>query len=154
MKTHSYKSSDQLQKEDGYEEDAMSEKELKVQEKQIVQQENEEIKPEKYFVPAVDIFETDEQVTVVAEMPGVKNTGVDVSLEDDVLTIRGIREDREVDGRLLLQEYESGSYLRRFTMAETIDRENIRASMSGGLLKVELPKAAPARPRRIEVQAG
>ncbi|HEB69120.1 MAG TPA: Hsp20/alpha crystallin family protein [Desulfobulbus sp.] len=132
----------------------MSEKELKVQEKQIVQQENEEIKPEKYFVPAVDIFETDEQVTVVAEMPGVKNTGVDVSLEDDVLTIRGIREDREVDGRLLLQEYESGSYLRRFTMAETIDRENIRASMFGGLLKVELPKAAPARPRRIEVQAG
>lgn len=132
----------------------MGEQELKVQEKQVVQQENETTKPEKYFVPAVDIFETDEQVTVIAEMPGVKNTGVDVSLEDDVLTIRGNREEQEIDGRLLLQEYESGSYLRRFSMAETIDRDKIRASMSGGLLKVELPKAAPARPRRIEVQSG
>ena len=132
----------------------MSEKELKVQEKQIVQQENEETKPEKYFVPAVDIFETDEQVTVIAEMPGVNNTGVDVSLEDDVLTIRGNRKEDKIDGRLLMQEYESGSYLRRFTMAETIDRDKIRASMSGGLLKVELPKAAPAQPRRIEVQSG
>jgi len=132
----------------------MAEHELKVQEKQIVQQDNEETKPEKYFVPAVDIFETDELVTVIAEMPGVKNTGVDVSLEDDVLTIRGNRGNEEIDGRLILHEYESGSYLRRFTMAETIDRDKICASMTGGLLKVELPKAAPAQPRRIEVQAG
>ncbi len=133
----------------------MSEQELQVHEKQMVQQENEATKPEKYFVPAVDIFEDEEKVTVVAEMPGVKNTGVDVALEDDVLTIRGERQDDTPDeGRLLLQEYESGSYLRRFTVAETIDQDNIRAVMTNGLLKVELPKAAPAKPRKIEVQAG
>lgn len=133
----------------------MSEQELQVQEKQMVQQENEATKPEKYFIPAVDIFEDEEKVTVVAEMPGVKNTGVDVALEDDVLTIRGQRqEDTPEEGRLLLQEYESGSYLRRFTVAETIDQDNIRAVMTNGLLKVELPKAAPAKPRKIEVQPG
>ncbi|HHD64714.1 MAG TPA: Hsp20/alpha crystallin family protein [Desulfobulbaceae bacterium] len=132
----------------------MREKELQVQEKQMVQQDSETTKPEKYFIPAVDIFEDEEKVTVMAEMPGVKNTGVDVSLEDDVLTIRGNREEVTLEGRPLLQEYESGSYLRRFTVAETIDQDNIRAAMTNGLLKVELPKAAPAQPRKIEVQAG
>ena len=133
----------------------MSEQELQVQEKQMVQQESEATKPEKYFIPAVDIFEDEDKVTVVAEMPGVKNTGVDVALEDDVLTIRGSQEvDTPQDARLLLQEYESGSYLRRFTVAETIDQDNIKATMSDGLLTVELPKAAPAKPRKIRVQAG
>jgi len=132
----------------------MSEQELQVQEKQMVQQDSEATKPEKYFIPAVDIFEDEEKVTVVAEMPGVKNTGVDVSLEEDVLTIRGNREEDGLKGRTLLQEYESGSYLRRFTVAETIDQENIRAAMTDGLLKVELPKATPAKPRKIEVQVG
>jgi len=132
----------------------MSDKELKVQEKQPVAQENETTKPDRYFVPPVDIFENESRITVIAEMPGVRNTGVDISLEDDVLTIRGEREEEKTGDRLLLQEYESGSYLRRFTMAESIDRDNIKATMSGGLLRVELPKAKPAQPRRIEVQSG
>ena len=133
----------------------MSEHELQVQEKQVVRQDSEETKPIKYFVPAVDIFETDDQVTVIAEMPGVTSEGVDISLEDDVLTIRGQRrEDLPEEGRVLLREYETGSYLRKFTVAETIDQDKIRATMAGGLLKVELPKAEPAKPRRIEVQAG
>ena len=133
----------------------MSEHELQVQEKQVVRQDSEETKPIKYFVPAVDIFETDDQVTVIAEMPGVTTEGVDISLEDDVLTIRGQRrEDLPEEGRILLQEYETGSYLRKFTVAETIDQSKIKATMAGGLLKVELPKAEPAKPRRIEVQAG
>jgi len=131
----------------------MSEKELQVQEKQMVTQEGETTKPDKYFIPAVDIFEDDEKVTVVAEMPGVKNTGVDVALEDDVLTIRGERMPEKIDGRVLLQEYESGSYLRRFTVAETIDQDKIHAVMRDGLLRVELPKAAPAKPRKIKVEA-
>ncbi len=131
----------------------MSEQELQVQEKQMVTQDSETTKPDRYFVPAVDIFEDDEKVTVVAEMPGVKNTGVDVALEDDVLTIRGERMPEKVEGRVLLQEYESGSYLRRFTVAETIDQDKIHATMRDGLLRVELPKSAPAKPRKIKVEA-
>jgi len=131
----------------------MSEQELQVQEKQMVTQDSETTKPDRYFVPAVDIFEDDEKVTVVAEMPGVKNTGVDVALEDDVLTIRGERMPEKIEGRVLLQEYESGSYLRRFTVAETIDQDKIHATMHDGLLRVELPKSAPAKPRKIKVEA-
>jgi HSP20 family protein len=131
----------------------MSEQELQVQEKQMVTQDSETTKPDRYFVPAVDIFEDDEKVTVVAEMPGVKNTGVDVALEDDVLTIRGERMPEKIEGRVLLQEYESGSYLRRFTVAETIDQDKIHATMRDGLLRVELPKSAPAKPRKIKVEA-
>jgi len=132
----------------------MKNEELKVQEKQVAHQESETTKPGNFFIPAVDIFETEEQVTVVAEMPGVNNTGVDVSLEDDVLTIRGTRKDDNNSGRMILQEYESGSYLRKFTVSESIDQEKIQASMTEGLLKVILPKAAPTQPRKIEVQAG
>ncbi len=133
----------------------MSEQELRVQEKQEVQHSGETTKPEKYFVPAVDIFETDKQVTVTAEMPGVSGEGVDISQEDDVLTIRGSKQPEEqTDARILLQEYETGHYLRRFTVSETIDQEKTEASMNDGLLTVVLPKTTPAQPRKIEVKAG
>ena len=132
----------------------MKNEELQVQEKQMAHQGSETTKPGNFFVPAVDIFETDAEVTVVAEMPGVNNTGVDVSLEDDVLTISGTRHEDKDSNRILLQEYESGSYLRRFTVSETIDQNKIKAIMSEGLLKVILPKTAPTQPRRIEVQVG
>ena len=133
----------------------MSEHELKVQQKQEVQHRGETTKPEKYFIPAVDIFETKHDVTVIAEMPGVTVDGIDVMLEDDVLTITGRKEAEEFpDAKILLQEYESGNYQRRFTVAETIDQEKIKASMNDGLLKVVLPKSEPAKPRKIEVQIG
>jgi len=131
----------------------MSEQELKVQHKQEVQHRGETTKPEKYFIPAVDIYETEAEVTVIAEMPGVTASGIDVTLEDDVLTIRGRKEAEELpNARILLQEYETGNYQRLFTVAETIDQEKIKASMHNGMLKVVLPKMEPAKPRRIEVQ--
>lgn len=133
----------------------MSEQELRVQQKQEVQHSGETTKPEKYFVPAVDIFETEKQVTITAEMPGVSGEGVDISLEDDVLTIRGSKQPEEqTDARILLQEYETGHYLRRFTVSEAIDQEKIEASMNDGLLTVVLPKITPAQPRKIEVKVG
>ena len=131
----------------------MSEQELKIQHKQEVEHKGEETKPGKYFVPAVDIFETDQDVTVIAEMPGVRPGNIEVTLEDDVLTIKGGKETEEhANARILLQEYESGSYQRRFTVAETIDQNKIKASLNNGLLKVILPKTEPAKTRKIEVQ--
>jgi HSP20 family protein len=132
----------------------MSDHELQVQQKREVQHSGETTKPEKHFVPAVDIFENDAQITVIAEMPGVSVDGVDVCLEDDLLTIRGARQADELpEAHVLLQEYETGHYLRRFTLAETIDQENIKASLDNGLLTVILPKTAPAKPKKIEVKA-
>lgn len=132
----------------------MTEKEMQVSKKKEVQQAGEPTKTERQFLPAVDIFETDDAVTVLAEMPGVDKGGVDINLEDDVLTLKGKREgDAGKDEVVLLKEYESGSYLRRFTVSEAIDRDKIEATMQDGMLTLKLPKVAPAKPRKIEVKA-
>ena len=102
----------------------------------------------------MDIFESEEEVTVIADLPGVTAEGIDLSLEDNILTIQGRRTLPAQTGRVILEEYESGHYLRRFTVAETIDQDRIEASLADGVLRVRLPKASPAQPRRIEVRLG
>lgn len=131
----------------------MAEKEMQIQQKQEVQQAGEPTKPEKQYVPAVDIFETEEAVNVLAEMPGVAREGVEIELENETLTIRGVMAPCGCAGEsVLLREFEPGSYLRKFTVAETIDQEKIQATMADGVLTLVLPKVAPAKPRRIEVR--
>ena len=132
----------------------MAEKQMQVPKKQEVQQAGESTKSERQFVPAVDIFETEQAVTVMAEMPGVEKAGVDINLDDDVLTIQGTRTtDIGKEETMLLREYESGSYMRRFTISETINRDKIEATMQNGILTLVLPKVEPAKPRKIEVKA-
>ena len=131
----------------------MTDKEMQVQQKQEVQQSGEPTKPERQYVPAVDIYETAEAVHVLAEMPGVPKDGVEIDLEDDTLTIRGAIPTQSHEGETeLLREFEAGHYLRKFTVAETIDQEKIRATMTDGVLTLVLPKVAPVGPRRIEVR--
>ena len=132
----------------------MGEHELKVQQKKEVEQKAETTNREKYFIPAVDIFESETDVTVIAEMPGVTAEGIEITLEDDVLIMKGKKELEVGTGRILLQEYETGNYQRRFTVAETIDQDKIKATMNDGMLRITLPKAEPAKPRKIEVQIG
>ncbi len=129
--------------------------EMQVKQKQEVQQAGEPTKPEKYFVPAVDIFETQNAVTVLAEMPGVNKDGVEINLEDDTLTIKGFKALQNGEGEtMLLQEFVSGNFLRRFSVAESIDQEKIEAKMADGVLTLILPKVAPAQPKKIEVGVG
>ncbi|MDH4318491.1 MAG: Hsp20/alpha crystallin family protein [Desulfobulbaceae bacterium] len=132
----------------------MTDKDLKVAQKQELLHKEETTNTDKYFVPPVDIYETDKEVTVVAEMPGVGSEGVDVSLDADVLTIKGcVEPSGENEGhKVLLHEYDTGHYLRRFTVAETIDQDKISAALNDGLLKITLPKSTPAKPRKIEVR--
>jgi HSP20 family protein len=131
----------------------MDNKEMQVQQKQEVRQAGEPTKPEKQYVPAVDIFETAEAVNVLAEMPGVSREGVEIELENETLVIRGAVVSEEPRGEtVLLREFEPGHYLRKFTVSEAIDQEKIQAKMADGVLTVILPKVAPAKPRRIEVR--
>lgn len=132
----------------------MTERELKIQEKKAAQPGDESTKNETYFAPHVDIYETEREVAVIADMPGVTVEGVELSLEDNILTIQGHRAPQKQTGRIILEEYESGHYLRRFTVAETIDQEKIGASLADGVLTVHLPKAVPAQPKKIEVKLG
>jgi HSP20 family protein len=132
----------------------MTAQELKIQEKKAVQPDGETTKSDTYFAPHVDIFETDQDVVVLADVPGATPDGIDLSLEDNILTIQAQRQTIKPPGRLILEEYETGHYLRRFTVAETIDQEKIEASLANGVLRVRLPKVGPAQPKKIEVKIG
>lgn len=133
----------------------MTETEIKVHEKKEMQHRDETTKPERHFVPAVDIYESGEAVTVIADMPGVACDQVDVNLEDGVLILKGTMAGENLAGhRVLLREYETGCYLRRFTISEVIDQNKIEAIMADGVLRIMLPKLQPAKPRKIEIQTG
>ena len=132
----------------------MSDQQLKIQEKKTASAGGETTKNEVCFAPHVDIFETETDVTVIADMPGVTTDGITLSLEENILTLQGQRASHNQTGRAVLEEYESGNYLRRFTVAETIDQKAIDAILTDGVLRVRLPKAAPAQPRKIEVKLG
>ena len=114
----------------------------------------EATRPGRTFAPTVDIFETDEAITVLADMPGVRADGLSIDLHDDVLTIDGrVANDLESNGeRVLVSEYETGGYRREFRLTNIIDRDRIDASVRDGVLRLTLPKAEGARPRRIEVR--
>ncbi|MDY0038830.1 MAG: Hsp20/alpha crystallin family protein [Desulforhabdus sp.] len=130
----------------------MADKDLQVQEKQELQTKSESTRNVPMFVPAVDIYESQNELTLLADMPGVPIEGVDIDLREDQLTIRGKGAAEEQNGTILLREYAVGDYYRQFTVSNAIDREKIVASMKDGVLKVVLPKAEAAKPRKIEVK--
>ena len=128
--------------------------ELEAKPKQKVERRDETTRPGSYFQPAVDIFETKDELMLVADMPGVPADGVDVDLEGDELSIEGRVRSGEYDGlKPLYVEYGVGGYYRRFTLGEMIDRDGIKAQMKNGVLVLKLPKAERARARRIAVDA-
>lgn len=105
------------------------------------------------YIPRVDIYETDEGINLVADMPGVDENSVDIMLEKNVLSIRGTVEDEAPeDYSLAYAEYGVGDYERRFTLSDEIDQENIEASVKNGVLHLHLPKAGPAKARKISVK--
>lgn len=107
------------------------------------------------FVPRSDVYETDAAIVVVAEMPGVDEKNVDITLEKNVLTITGrVKEEAPEGLRLALSEYGSGDFERRFALSQSVDRDGISAAVKNGILTLTLPKAREAQPRRIEVKAG
>jgi HSP20 family molecular chaperone IbpA len=114
----------------------------------------ESTRPGLVFSPAVDIFETDEAITVLADMPGVKKDGLTVDLRENVLAIEGrVTEFAGEDEQVLLREHETGSYFREFRLTNLVDQSKIDATLRNGVLRLTLPKAEAARPRKIEVRA-
>ena len=130
----------------------MTDKDLQEQEKQELQTKSESTRNVPMFVPAVDIYESENELTLLADMPGVPIDNVDIDLNDDQLTIKGTAATEEQTGTSLLREYSVGDYYRQFTVSSAIDREKIAASMKDGVLKLVLPKAEAAKPRKIEVK--
>jgi len=107
------------------------------------------------YTPAVDIFETEGAITVLADMPGVEPENLTIDLRESVLTLVGripSPEDNRED--VILSEHRTGTFLRQFTLSEAIDQSKIDAKLSDGVLRLELPKVEKAKPRQISVQAG
>lgn len=130
-------------------------KEIQAKEKQEVSAPAEQTKTGPVFTPAVDIFETEKEITLVADLPGVKPDDLNIDLRDDVLTLTGeVTPWEEAGEEDLLVEYEIGRYLRQFTLSEVIDQDRIDAQMNDGVLRLTLPKVEKATPRRISVKAG
>ena len=106
------------------------------------------------FTPAVDIFEYDETTVIMADMPGVAPEDVDVTLERQVLTLRGKVKPYAPEGfRALSSEYRVGDYIRVFTLSDEIDQGNINAAFKNGVLRLELPRSPETKPKKIAVKA-
>jgi HSP20 family protein len=126
--------------------------ELAVREKQELANKEEKTIPGRYFVPPADIFETEEALTVIMEMPGVEKKNVNIALENDVVRVEGQIDFAHYQGmEPVYTEYNIGHYARGFTLSSKIDRDNISAQLDDGVLTLTLPKVKESVPRRIAV---
>ena len=127
--------------------------EIRAKEKQEVQRTAESTRNVPIYIPDVDIYETNDALVVVADMPGVSPENVDIDLRDDNLTIRATVDLYGENERPVLAEYEVGDYYRQFTLGRLIDQSKIEALMKDGVLTLILPKVEKAKPRKIVVKA-
>jgi HSP20 family protein len=105
-----------------------------------------------FFTPRVDIFETDEELTLFADVPGVKADDVDLRFERGELVLQGRVQERQRPGQVLTSEYGEGDFYRVFQIHESIDHTRIVAECKNGELIVHLPKAEAAKPRQVKVR--
>lgn len=135
----------------------MSEKSIEVQKKEelTTQEDAERTRECRCFIPRADIYENGDTIVIVADMPGVDDKNIDISLEKNILTINGYIEPKQPEGYTLnYAEYGVGDYQRRFALSNEIDMEKIKATVKNGVLRLYLPKAQAAKSRKITVKPG
>jgi HSP20 family molecular chaperone IbpA len=108
--------------------------------------------PGRVLVPAVDIFESMESLTLTADMPGVEKSGLEISLEKGVLTINGTVESVK-RGRPIFREFSSANYYRQFKLPDLLDGDKSVAQLNNGVLTLTIPKSEAAKPKRIEIRS-
>jgi HSP20 family protein len=132
-------------------------KEIQVQQaekQEVMEGDAERTVARRAFVPRVDIYETDDAINVIADMPGVSADSIDITLEQGVLTINGYVEDeRPADHALAYAEYRVGDYTRRFSLSNQIAQDQIDATVKDGVLRLHLPKVKPTT-KKISVSVG
>jgi HSP20 family protein len=108
------------------------------------------------FVPAVDVYEDEKKVVLKLEVPGIEEKDLDVSVENNTLTVKGERkfekEEKEENFHRIERRY--GTFFRAFTLPSTVDTENVQASYNAGVLRLELKKKPEAQPKQIKVNVG
>ncbi len=106
----------------------------------------------RYLVPPVDIYETEEGLVVVADLPGVKKENTDIRVENNILTIQGKTEKAENEANPVYNEFELHNYYRQFELNEEVDQEKISAELKHGVLTLHLPKREETKPKKISVK--
>ena len=126
--------------------------ELAVREKQELTGKEERTVPGRFYVPHTDVYETEDALMVVMEMPGVDRKDVEVELKEGVLRVEGRIDFAKYGGmEPVYTEYNVGHYARSFALSDRVDQERIAAQLEDGVLTLTLPKTAEARPRRIAI---
>lgn len=126
--------------------------ELAVRDKKELVSKEEKTVPGRSYIPYADIYETDESLFVVMEMPGVEKKDLNIALENDVLRVAGQIDFAKYEGmEPVYTEYNIGHYARSFALSNKIDQERISAQLEDGVLTLTLPKAKEAQPRRITI---
>ena len=124
--------------------------ELAVRDKKELVTKEEKTAPGRYYVPYADIYETEDALTVVMEMPGVEKQALDIALENDVVKVDGRIDFSKYEGmEPVYTEYNVGHYTRSFALSNKIAQEKISAQLDDGVLTLTLPKAKEAQPRKI-----
>ncbi len=130
-----------------------STQELQVQKKRELESKEETTIPARIFVPVADIYEAENDLMVILEMPGVEKKNVDVRVEDGVLNVEGRLDLAKYQGlQPLYTEYNIGHYARSFRLSSKIDQSKIAAEMKDGVLSLKLPKVEEAKPRTIQIR--
>lgn len=126
---------------------------LEVREKKEVEKsKGEKTAPARYFVPLTDIFESDDAITVVMEMPGVEKKALEINVENDIVRVEGHIDFSKYEGlNPLYSEYNVGHFARAFSLSSKIDAQRINATLEEGVLTLKLNKVEQHRPRRIPI---
>jgi HSP20 family protein len=113
----------------------------------------EHVKERPAVVPRVDVYESEKEYLLLADVPGVTKDNLNINLEKDELLLEAQRSDGD-DGTLVAAEFRSLDYRRKFSLPQGVERAGISAELQNGVLRLSLPKAEAHRPRRIEIKAG
>jgi HSP20 family protein len=107
---------------------------------------------DRYARPPVDIYENDDALVLLADLPGVPKDGLEISVDDSVLTIQAKADYTPAGKDSIYREFELSGFFRQFELGEEIDQGKISAELKHGVLKLTLPKVPEARPKQIEVK--
>jgi HSP20 family molecular chaperone IbpA len=130
----------------------MDQQEIQTQQKREAEGRQESTNAARSFIPVTDIFEDNQALTVVMELPGIQRDNVDVRVENNILTLEARLDHAKYHGlRPVYTEYNVGNYVRSFELSGEIDQDAIRAELTDGVMTLTLPKAESAKPRRIPI---
>jgi HSP20 family protein len=130
-------------------------KDLQAKPKQELTSPAEQTQTGLIFTPSVDIFETDHEITLLADLPGVTADNLTIDLRENILTLTGeVAPFEGANEEDILIEYEIGKYHRQFNLSSVIDQSKIHAKLNDGVLRLSLPKVEEVKPRKIEIKTG